>query len=750
MGTGVAVGVLAAALATLLALVMAQRTTPTSSRHGSSAATGVRAAAPLLPLVVGALVLAPWSTLGQLLGSCLVLWLLTLPWLPITRRWDVWAHAGWSLTVVAGGAYVVAMAAWTVGSGLGWGALVGAWLLWVLELMAWLLLLAYGWEIFDVIGSRHWDRRLPAAAAALAPDADVPFVSIHVPSHNEPPDLVIETLESLRRLDYPNFEVLLLDNNTEDEDLWLPVARYCATYPSVMRYHRLLEWPGFKSGALNFGEDQADPRASIIAVVDADYQVEPNWLRETVGAFEDPRVGFVQTPQDYRDWNHAGYLRRLYYSYDYFFAVSQQSRDERDSAIFGGTMGLVRRSALRDVGRWDEWCVTEDAELSLRLLAAGWTGHHLDHSYGHGIMPLTFEALKRQRFRWCFGGMQILRRHWSELMPWSRSTRLSLAQRLAYLSGGVQWFGDLLGLMFSIVVVASLLDLAFGDGLVVRRLTGLILVAVPALIAVGLVRAVAAVKTVGRGISWGDAVGVFFVWMSLGWVVSMACVRGLLEPEGVFLRTPKVRSDVRWLDAMRAHRAEIALAAAATTSAVLAIALAPKPVTLLLSALLVVPVAGWLAAPVHSVAALRADLPEALRRHRSTERTRGWWRPGNRTLPVVSILGGAAVAGLLFVVIQPGSNQTPRQPVTSIGKPREASPPRSTSTPTTTTTPWTWSTTTTTAPSTTTTSTPSAVTTAPPPPLSTSSTSTVPRPSTVSPSSVTRTKPGRSPTTKPH
>lgn len=752
MGTGVAVGVLAAALATLLVLLVAQRTTPTTARHGSNASTAVRAVAPLLPLVLAAAVAAPWSTLGQLLGSCALLWVLTLPWLPFTRRWDPWAHAGWSLSVVAGGAYVVAMAAWTVGSGLAWVALVGAWLLWVLELMAWVLLLAYGWEIFDVLGARRWDRRLAPAAAVLSSETDAPFVSIHVPSHNEPPDLVIETLESLRRLDYPNFEVLVLDNNTDDEELWLPVARYCATYPSLMRFHRLLEWPGFKSGALNFAEDQADPRASIIAVVDADYQVEPNWLRETVGAFDDPRVGFVQTPQDYRDWNHAPYLRRLYYSYDYFFAVSQQSRDERNSAIFGGTMGLVRRSALVDVGRWDERCVTEDAELSLRLLAAGWSGHHLDHSYGHGIMPLTFEALKRQRFRWCFGGMQILKQHWRELLPWSRSTRLTLGQRLAYLSGGIQWFGDLLGLMFSVVVIASLLDLAFGGGLVVRRLTGLILVAVPAMIALGLVRAVAAVKTVGRGISWGDAVGVFLVWISLGWVVSLACVRGLLEPEGVFLRTPKVRSDVRWFDALRAHRAEMAMAVTAIASAAVALALAPKPVTLLLSALLVVPVVGWLAAPAHSVAAMRADLPEALRRRRSAERTRGWWRPGTRALPAVSLLGGAAVAGLLLVVIQPGSSQTPRQPVTSIGQPREASRPashsRSTSTTQTTSWTWNWSTTTTT-PSPKATATPSVVSTQPPAPSSTSSTSTPPRPSTVSPSS-TSTKPGRSPTKKPH
>src|SRR5207247_1583300 len=102
-------------------------------------------------------------------------------------------------------------------------------------------------------------------------------------------------------------------------------------------------------------------------------------------------------------------------------------------------------AALEQVGGWDEWCITEDAELSLRLLKDGWSGRHVTASFGRGVMPLTFEALKRQRFRWCFGGVQILRRHWRSLLPWARDrdNRLTRGQRWAYLSGGLQWFGDL-------------------------------------------------------------------------------------------------------------------------------------------------------------------------------------------------------------------------------------------------------------------------------------------------------------------
>ena len=119
------------------------------------------------------------------------------------------------------------------------------------------------------------------------------------------------------------------------------------------------------------------------------------------------------------------------------------ARNERNSIIFAGTMGLPRRSAVERLGGWDEWTITEDAETSLRLLPAGWSGWFLDQPLGRGIMPLTFAALKSQRFRWCFGGMQILRKHWRDLRPWDRhpGNRLSVAQRMDYLLGGLHRAG---------------------------------------------------------------------------------------------------------------------------------------------------------------------------------------------------------------------------------------------------------------------------------------------------------------------
>ena len=341
----------------------------------------------------------------------------------------------------------------------------------------------------------------------------LPFVSLHVPAHNEPPAMVIETLSRLLAMDYPaeRFEIIMIDDNTTDAALWRPVADFADLHPGRIHFHHLADWPGFKSGALNFALTVTDPQADLMGVIDADYLARPDCLRRCAPLFvAETDLGFVQTPQDYRDWEQAAYSRRLYYSYSYFFAVSQVSRNERNGAIFGGTMRLIRRTALADVGGWNEWCITEDAELSLRLLRAGWSGRHIEESFGHGVMPLTFEALKRQRFRWCFGGIQVLRMHWRSLLPWDRSpdNKLTRAQRWAYLSGGLQWYGDPLGLAFSAFLVIAIGDLGLGGGIVFRRLSGFLLAAIPALLLINMVRAVALLRRSTKA-RWVDAVGAF-------------------------------------------------------------------------------------------------------------------------------------------------------------------------------------------------------------------------------------------------
>ena len=553
--------------------------------------------------------------------------------------------------MTAATAFLGYMLLWTFRAGLGVLGTMGGLLLWALEAAALAMALSYGYEVIDVLARRRWPRR--CTDGVDRPADDLPFVSLHVPAYNEPPEMVIATLESLLALDYPSYEIIMVDDNTKDPAVWGPVAAFCRQ--SGISFHHLEDWPGFKSGALNYALGVTDPRAEVVGVVDSDYLVDADWLRRTAPLFADPAVAFVQTPQHYRDWEHSSYLRRLFYSYEYFFSVTQASRNERDAPIFGGTMGLIRRSALEEVGGWDEWCITEDAELSLRLLRRGWSGLHVERPFGRGVMPLTFEALKRQRFRWCFGGVQILRKHWRSLMPWDRSpdNRLSLRQRYDYLAGGVQWFGDLLALAFAGLLVVGALNVATGSGLVFRRMSGALLAIPPLFLALAIARSLGALVR-RAGCAWKDAVGALGVWMALSWTVALASAKGLVRADGVFLRTPKTRGGASWRDAVSANRAETLLAGALLASAVVTAAVAPTAGAVVLAGLVAWHGVGFALAPLTSLAAQRADLPDELRRRRRTEWLRERLPAPSRPLTVGAAGGSLAALGVaLFLLLSP-------------------------------------------------------------------------------------------------
>jgi len=622
--------------------------------HGAGAGAAVRRV--LLDLLGTVLVAAAaagvlrllHATERNLVAGVAGLVLASLVWLPVTRRWSARAHLCWSSTVFLFVVYLVFALRWTFESDLGPASTVGGVLLWLLEVFAALLSCAYLWEICDALGTERWRRRITRSAPLHpVPEAELPFVSLHVPAHNEPPDMVIDTLRSLLRLDYPRYEVILIDDNTDDEKLWHPVEEWCARHG--VKFAHLVDWPGYKSGALNYAlRELTDEAAEVIGVVDSDYQIEPGFLRGCAPAFSQPWVGFIQCPQDYRGWQSAPYYRRLYYSYKYFFAISQPSRNEHDGAIFAGTMGLIRRVALEQLGGWDEWCITEDAELSLRLLRAGWHGLHMDQTWGRGIMPLTFEGLKGQRYRWCFGGIQILRMHWRSLIPGrkTRENHLTEAQRWSYLAGGIQWYGDLLGLVFLVFLLAGALNLATGGGELFRKLTPFLVATVPVLVGLGLVRAIALLRR-GTGASWRDAIGAFFIWQSTSLVVARASVLGLFARKAAFLVTPKTSERARWWEALRANWAESSLAAAGFAGIGLALTRPTQLSGPLLAALLLFPTLGMAAAPVNSWAAQRATLPPWLRERRRTE-----YRRDRRAFATGAATGGAvAVLGVLIAAL---------------------------------------------------------------------------------------------------
>ena len=408
------------------------------------------------------------------------------------------------------------------------------------------VLLVNGFELVEVLWRREWRREFrPLASIPLAHE---PFVSIHLPACNEPPEMVILTLDSLARLDYRNFEVIVVDNNTRDERLWRPVEAHCARLGVRFRFFHLPDWPGFKAGALNFALRETDARAEVIGVVDADYAVDRGWLARLVGHFEDSAVAVAQSPQAHREFEGFAFRRMANWEFDGFFRIGMHHRNERNAIIQHGTMTLVRRTALERVGGWAEWCICEDAELGLRLMQAGHDVRYVDSVQGRGLTPSDFAAFKAQRFRWAFGAMQILKRHWRALVG---PGTLTSGQRYHFLTGWFSWFADSLHLLFAFSAIAwtigaIALPRVFTLPLYLYFIPIVAFLACKAVFGPVLYRA-------RVDCSWADVFGASVASMALSHGIARGVIEGLLRKNGVFKRTAKGAKTGRssWLAPVR-------------------------------------------------------------------------------------------------------------------------------------------------------------------------------------------------------
>lgn len=523
-------------------------------------------------------------------------------WFP---DWNALGQVTWAMMLLATAAFIIYAFTVTAFSPLNPLSFLMALIFFFVEAIALLMALTHTYEGLDVTCRLRWHRRVEQFNPV---PGYLPKVSLQVPTYSEPPEVVKATLRSLARLDYPDYEVLVIDNNTPDEKTWRPIETLCRQLGPQFRCLHLDNWPGYKSGALNFALTQTAPDAEIISTIDADYQIDPGFLRELVPAFADPDVAFVQTPQDYRDYEGDPYREAVYYNYRYFFEVSMHSRNEHNAIIFAGTMGLIRKSALQEIGGWDEWCITEDAEASLRILKRGYKSLYLKRTYGRGLMPFTFEGLKKQRFRWCFGGIQILRKHWESLMPWARlvdpENRLTIGQRYYYLVGGLQWFTDVFNLLFAFfLVLGGAFSLVTGQ-FVVRPLTAPLLIMPAVFLLLHMWRFLWLLRH-ALELTWRKAFRAMYSFFSMGWVVTLACFQGLVRSEGVFLRTPKSVSESKLWQALHTTQWETGIGLVCLVTG-LAVLVHPQITTLLLALFLIWQASLYLAAPYYSLLSVRS------------------------------------------------------------------------------------------------------------------------------------------------
>ncbi len=436
----------------------------------------------------------------------------------------------------------------TLFSAMLWGLLL------LMQALAILVLLVESLELVEVLWSRSGKRQF----RPITPPTDFhyPKVSLHVPIHNEPPEMVAQTLAALKQLDYPNLEVLVIDNNTSDPDIWRPVEQHCQRLGPRFRFFHLENWPGYKAGALNYALTQTAEDAEIIAVIDSDYQVSRNWLKKMTPHFANPQVGFVQSPQNYHDWRQSLFKTFCQWEYAGFFHIGMVQRNEHNAIIQHGTMTMIRKSALEAVGQWGEWCICEDSELGLRLYKAGYDSVYAPDTFGKGLTPDSFSGYIGQRHRWVYGAMQILKRHAKSLFK-PGTTDLTAAQRYHFIAGWLPWFSDALALVFTL---SSLI--LTGMALIAPEHSELPVIAfilpVLGLFVFKLLRSFWLYQHRVRCGFW-HTLGATLAGMALTHTVAIAIWQGLFTSGRPFLRTPKCEQERPFFAGLMTIRQELLL-----------------------------------------------------------------------------------------------------------------------------------------------------------------------------------------------
>lgn len=394
------------------------------------------------------------------------------------------------------------------------------------------VLMIYGVEFSEVMFKGGWKRHFKRAKP-LSSEKEL-FVSVHLACYNEPPEMVIATIDSLLKLNYTNYEVIVVDNNTKDPAKWQPIEAYMATLPAHFKFFHLPQWPGFKAGALNFALTHTNPNAVVVGVVDADYEVTADWLSDLAPYFLEKQVAVVQAPQAHRDWENNFFQRMCNWEFEGFFRIGMHHRHERNALIQHGTMTLVRYQALVNNGQWSEWCICEDTELGLRLLENDYELRYVDDIFGRGLTPTNFKALKSQRFRWAFGAMQILKHHMPRLIG---NSNLSFGQRYHFLTGWFGWLGDALQLIFTFGSIGwSLAMLAFP-----KEFSLPVSIMIMPIICFLFIKAALGPVLYRKTMQckWIDILGASVASLGLSHAIASGIIAGLIKKDGIFKVTAK-------------------------------------------------------------------------------------------------------------------------------------------------------------------------------------------------------------------
>ena len=380
-------------------------------------------------------------------------------------------------------------------------------------------------------------RQVQLACQLVTPrSAQLPSVTIQLPLYNEA-TVVTRLLGGVASIDYPRdrLEIQVLDDSS-DETRHIArraVEELCATGIDA-KYLRREDRHGYKAGALDFGLKLA--KGELIAISDADFIPQPNFLLDIVGHFCDQTVGMVQTR-----WGHlnreAGMLTRVQaLMLDGHHLVENQARFGSGCFFnFSGTGGVWRRTAIDTAGGWQHDTLTEDLDLSYRAQLKGWKFVYRPDVVTPAELPEDMSALRAQQFRWAKGTVQTARK----LLPGIiLRSQLSVRQRIEATFHMLPHFAYPLMLLLSILLLPALILMP------ATNLRTMLVVDLPLCVGAtgSLVTFYAmAERTQGRSV-WQAVVtmpSLIALGAGLSPYLSRAVIEGSRTMAGEFIRTPK-------------------------------------------------------------------------------------------------------------------------------------------------------------------------------------------------------------------
>ena len=304
----------------------------------------------------------------------------------------------------------------------------------ILYLIPALILFSYSCAQLSLVWN-YWQKKRQESREEKKPTAnrnnpltEYPIVSVQLPVYNEL--YVVERLiDAVCRFDYPKdrFEIQVLDDST-DETIRI-IAQKVHFYQQQgfdIQHIQRPQRQGFKAGALAHGATSA--KGELIAIFDADFLPQPDFLTNTLFYFRDPKVGAVQTRWSHLNESYSLITQLQAFGLDGHFVVEQGGRSAGGHFInFNGTAGIWRKSCIEDAGGWSADTLTEDLDLSYRAQLRGWEFVYLENIETPAELPATMPALKSQQYRWMKGAAECARKNLGKVL---HSATISISTKI--------------------------------------------------------------------------------------------------------------------------------------------------------------------------------------------------------------------------------------------------------------------------------------------------------------------------------